>query len=137
MKSLDELVQENIFGPQFEQNLFNVACYYSEDYEGANWESKQVEEEEDGFYLSISNKTKYEIRNSGNFAQSHREVVMNSATFSLTIFCMTCNLFANQLYADGHEEIANDYFDLFHYVMRNGHKILSKEDASDMYAFLD
>jgi hypothetical protein len=138
MKNLDELIElQGTVAIQFEPNIFNVAAHYSENYNGGYWKSYQVEndaDEADLFYMMLDDGKEYVIQNCGNF---YEPVVMDSKTYSLTVWAHVCNLFGLKLYEDGEEDLAQVYFSLQYYAMRNAEQVLGKDGASLMCRFLD
>ena len=126
--------KHKMIGFQFEQYLYNVARHFSENYNGGYWESKVIEEEASVFYLELDDDTKYEIRNTIN---GYDEGDMDSKTFSLAIFAFALNNFGFKLYEDERPE-AQEFFDLYNFVMRHSYAILNDEDKHlQFYNFLD
>jgi hypothetical protein len=142
MKSLQSFVDKHRFlGVMFEQNIYHMARHYSENYDGGSWNSKNIVEDDvelDGFYLELDVPKEYKIRNSANFAHSQIEVSMNSKTFSYTIFTFLCNILGNKFYEDGHNEAADDLFELFYFARNNAEKVLlDEEERKKFFAFID
>jgi hypothetical protein len=139
ISSLDNLLQrlgeDYIF---FEKNLFGLANHFSENYNGAVWESNTLLNEEgllkNGFYVSINNNKKYIIRNSPNQLNFNS---LESKTFSVIVFAMATTLVGNRLYDLGKEDSANILFELFYFTKDNINNILDKEEVKKFYSFID
>lgn len=136
MKNLEQLIQKHgAHGVAFEQFIYRMADYFSLQYAGGYWESKQVEDEE-GFFLSLDDEIMYSIRNTQN---SYSSGDIDSKTFSLAIFAFACNIAGNQAYNNGNTAFAEDLFDLFCFCKRNALAILDNDEKrhAQYYWFLD
>lgn len=140
MKKLEDLYkkhEESAFN--FENYLYRTAEHYSGDYQSGTWSSNTLKSEEtdeilDGFYMTMKGDKTYTIRNDQNYYSSGE---MDSKTFSLSMWAMALNHFGLFLYERGMEEVAELYFELYHYVQDNCAAILNEEQLKKYSEFLD
>lgn len=132
MKNLEQLF--DTYGLEvikFEQYLYQSATHFSDDYKGGLWESLNVKGDS-GFYLLLNDEKTYHLKS------DYGELAVNSKTFSLAVFAYSVNMYGWYLYErDNTSRFATELFYLYHFTMRNAHKILKKNELKSFYLFLD
>lgn len=132
MKNLEQLFDDyGLEAIKYEQYLYQSATHFSDDYKGGFWESFNIEGD-NGFCLLLNDEKKYHIKS------DYGELVLDSKAFSLAIFAYSANMYGWHLWErDKTSKFASELFDLYHFTMRNAHKILKKNELKNFYIFLD